>query len=549
MLLIETGDMSAIAASLISRNYRLLFEKAPEALLAVTEGTLRITAANDRALQMLASTQTDIEYHTLHAILSPEDLDRLVALFSAGLLTGEIQNCKVRNVEGAWQEADVAITRIPDDQVVVVALHDISARIRLNDQLRQAQKMEGLGMLAGGIAHDFNNLLTIISGYSQMLLASHHMTTERDRTAIQQVLKASERAADLTSQLLAFSRRQTIQPKVLEINQIVDQTLSMLRRLIGEDIDLSIRKAPDAGRIHADPGQIQQVIMNLAINSRDAMPQGGSLVIRTNNAELSSDYIGQHFSAQYVAGQMPGAKPGRYVRLEVTDTGSGMDEATRKRVFEPFFTTKPQGKGTGLGLSTVYGIVRQCGGSIDLYSEPEQGTTFVIYLPRVEDIATEEWVEETEPAGGQETVLLVEDEDGVRKMVRMALERRGYHVLVAASGPEALSVAHDFDGAIDLLVTDMIMPHMNGKQLATLLLEQRPETAVLFISGYTGNTLLSTGALELEAEFLQKPFAAGALTAKVRHILDGGRRSPGRSTSSGTRSAATSDATAPGGVQ
>jgi nitrogen-specific signal transduction histidine kinase/CheY-like chemotaxis protein len=399
---------------------------------------------------------------------------------------------------------------------MVLALHDASARGRLQEQLRQAQKMEALGMLAGGIAHDFNNLLTIISGYSQMLMASSHMSTERDRTAIEQVLKASQRAADLTGQLLAFSRRQNIQPKVLEVNQVVDQTATMLRRLIGEDIDLRIQKAPDAGRIHADAGQMQQMLINLVINSRDAMPEGGSLLIRTANAELGPDYIGQHL----------GVRPGSYVVLEVSDTGEGMDPATRKRIFEPFFTTKPPGKGTGLGLSTVYGIVRQCGGSIDLYTEPGHGTTFRVYLPRVinearvTNEASEEQAERPEPAGGHETILLVEDEEGVRRMVRIALERRGYRVLVAASGPEALAAARAHGSAIDMVVTDMIMPHMNGRELARRLLEERPGMAVLYMSGYAGNNLQASGALDDDMVFLQKPFAPGALTSRVRALLD-----------------------------
>jgi CheY-like chemotaxis protein len=371
--------------------------------------------------------------------------------------------------------------------------------------------MEALGMLAGGVAHDFNNLLTIISGYSQMLQASSHMTAERDKTAIEQVLRASERAADLTSQLLAFSRRQSIQPKTLEINRIVDQTATMLKRLIGEDIDLRIIKAPDAGRIHADAGQIQQMLLNLAINARDAMPGGGSMMIQTRHAELGSDYIGQHF----------GVRTGNYVLIEVADTGTGMDEATRSRVFEPFFTTKPQGKGTGLGLSTVYGIVRQCGGSIDLYTAPGHGTTFRVYLPQVQQAVNEERTEPREAPGGHETLLLVEDEEGVRKMVHAALERRGYHVLVAASGPEALEIARAHEGSIELLITDMIMPKMTGRELAHKLKETRPGTGVLYISGYAGNALQNAGTLASEAAFLQKPFAPVTLMARVRELLDG----------------------------
>jgi CheY-like chemotaxis protein len=290
----------------------------------------------------------------------------------------------------------------------------------------------------------------------------------------------------------------------------VDQTAALLRRLIGEHIDLRIRKANNAGCIHADPGQIQQMILNLAINARDAMPDGGALFIQTRGVELGSEYIGQHF----------GVKPGKYVLLEVADTGTGMDESTRRRIFEPFFTTKGAGKGTGLGLSTVYGIVKQFGGSIDLYTEAGQGATFRVYLPRVEEAAGEEPQEQPEARGGHETLLLVEDEEGVRKMVLAALERCGYKVLVAGSGTEALEVARVYEGPIDILITDMVMPRMNGRELAVRLRQERPGTAVLYMSGYPGDTLQSTGALSGEAEFLQKPFAPIVLTGKVREILD-----------------------------
>ena len=297
---------------------------------------------------------------------------------------------------------------------------------------------------------------------------------------------------------------------MLDVNRLVDQTAALLGRLIGEHIDLRISKASNAGSIHADPGQIQQMLLNLAINARDAMPEGGSLFIQTREVELGPDYIGQHF----------GVKAGKYVLLEVADTGTGMDEATRRRVFEPFFTTKSAGKGTGLGLSTVYGIVRQFGGSIDLYSETGQGTTFRVYLPRVEEAAGEEPREQVEARGGHETLLLVEDEEGVRRMVLAALERCGYQVLVAGSGTEALEVARQHEGPIDVLITDMVMPRMNGRELAEKLLSVRPSTAVLYMSGYPGETLQSTGALTGEAEFLQKPFAPIVLTGKVREILD-----------------------------
>jgi nitrogen-specific signal transduction histidine kinase len=390
-----------------------------------------------------------------------------------------------------------------------LALQDGTGRACRPDQIRQSQKMEAMGMLAGGIAHDFNNLLTIIAGYSQMLQSSGQLKTERDRTALEQVLKACQRAADLTAQLLSFSRRQNAQPKVVDVGLIVNQTADMLRRLIGEDIELEIQAAPETGRTYADAGQVQQLLLNLAINSRDAMPEGGVLSIRIANVELGDSYAGQNFRV----------KPGRYVRVEVSDTGAGMDETTRKRVFEPFFTTKPQGKGTGLGLSTVYGIVSQCGGSIDLYSEPGHGTTFQIYLPLVQEEAAEDREVLHRTRGGNETLMLVEDEEGVRKMVRAALERCGYRVLLAASGPEALEIVRTHDGAIDLLITDMVMPKMNGRELARRLLEKRPGTPVLFISGYL-DTQFDPSDGNSPPAFMQKPFAPYELTARVREMLD-----------------------------
>jgi PAS domain S-box-containing protein len=492
-----------------ARDTSLFFERAPAALIAVSADTLRVTAANERALHFLGYNRQEIARVSLQDLLPPEDLERAAELLLASSATGELQNCHIRDSAGTLRETDLAVHRLSAEGVILFSIQDASARGRVEEQLRQSQKMEALGLLAGGIAHDFNNLLTIISGYSQMLQLSR-MTAERDRTALEQVLKACERAADLTAQLLAFSRRQTIQPRVLDVNRLVDQTAALLGRLIGEHIDLRISKASNAGSIHADPGQIQQMLLNLAINARDAMPEGGSLFIQTREVELGPDYIGQHF----------GVKAGKYVLLEVADTGTGMDEATRRRVFEPFFTTKSAGKGTGLGLSTVYGIVRQFGGSIDLYSETGQGTTFRVYLPRVEEAAGEEPREQVEARGGHETLLLVEDEEGVRRMVLAALERCGYQVLVAGSGTEALEVARQHEGPIDVLITDMVMPRMNGRELAEKLLSVRPSTAVLYMSGYPGETLQSTGALTGEAEFLQKPFAPIVLTGKVREILD-----------------------------
>jgi two-component system, cell cycle sensor histidine kinase and response regulator CckA len=492
-----------------ARDGSLFFEKAPAAIMAVDATTLRMVAANEKALRFLGySSEPELLRVSLEELIVPEDLHRVVEILLNNSLEAEIQNARFRESGGNLRETDVVISRIGEGRLLL-SLQDASARGHLEEQLRQSQKMEALGMLAGGIAHDFNNLLTIISGYSQMIQASLP-PGERDRTAIEQVLKACEHAAGLTSQLLAFSRRQPIQPRILDVNHLVDRTAGLLRRLIGEDIDLRIKQDPNTGSIHADPGQIQQMILNLAINARDAMPNGGSLLIQTRAVELGNDYVGHHF----------GIKPGSYALLEVCDNGTGMSEATRKRVFEPFFTTKAEGKGTGLGLSTVYGIVKQFGGSIDIYSEAGHGSTFRVYLPREEDSIEQESIELSDVPGGKETLLLVEDEEGVRKMVRISLERCGYTVLAAASGPEALEVARLHEGTIDVLITDMVMPRMHGSDLAEKLLVDRPGIAVIFMSGYPGDTFHGKKALDAGASFLQKPFAPITLIAKVREVLD-----------------------------
>ena len=484
-----------------------MFEKAPVALLAVDPASLQLTAANQKARFLFErytpgkvedAENKPSEFSDLGGLFSPADTDRLSSLLRSDDSCEEIHTFSIRDSSGVPErDLDIIAHRRLSENAVLVAIQDDANRVRRPEQVRQSQRMEAMGMLAGGIAHDFNNLLTIIAGYSQMLQSSDQMKTERDRTAVEQVLKACERAADLTAQLLSFSRRQNAQPKVVDVGLIVNQTAGMLRRLIGEDIELQIHLATDSSsRTCADAGQIQQLLLNLAINSRDAMPDGGVLTIDIANVALGDDYSGQHFRI----------KPGLYIRLAVTDTGNGMDEATRKRVFEPFFTTKPQGKGTGLGLSTVYSIVSQCGGSIDLYSRPGQGTTFQIYLLQVQEAASEDRQAPRRSRGGSETLMLVEDEEGVRKMVRSALERNGYSVLLAASGPEALEIARNHAARIDLLITDMVMPKMSGQELSRRLLEERPGTPVLFISGYL-ETRFEIAAGDRAPAFMQKPFA------------------------------------------
>jgi CheY-like chemotaxis protein len=381
----------------------------------------------------------------------------------------------------------------------------------VEEQLRQAQKMEAVGRLAGGIAHDFNNLLTAITGYTDLLLMD---LPEGDpaRREVQEIRKAGNRAASLTHQLLAFSRRQVLRPRVLDLNQVVMNMEKMLRRLIGEDIELVTSLADNLECVKADPGQIEQVIANLAVNSRDAMPKGGKLLLKTGNLVLGETDPGRHDPVQ----------PGSYVLLEVTDTGSGMDEATMSRLFEPFFTTKEVGKGTGLGLATVYGIVKQSGGYIWAYSDVGLGTTFKVYLPSVEMPA--EFAEKDAalfyPSTGEETVLVVEDERMVRELVREILAQQGYNVLEAHRGTEALEVSERHEGPIHLLLTDVVMPGMDGPELARRLTAQRPEMKVLFMSGYTDHIILHDGVLVPGSEFLQKPFTVRALGTKVRSVLD-----------------------------
>jgi len=383
----------------------------------------------------------------------------------------------------------------------------------LEAQLALSQRMEAVGRLAGGVAHDFNNILTAISGYADLLLADLPESDDRRRD-VEEIHQAAQRAASLTQQLLAFSRRQVLKPKVIDLNALVRNTEKMLRRLIGEDILFASVLHPRLGNVRADPGQLEQVIVNLAVNSRDAMPDGGRLTIETRNVELDDSYAADH----------PTVKPGGYVLLAVSDTGVGMDEETKARIFEPFFTTKVRGKGTGLGLATVYGIVQQTGGHISTYSEPGKGTTMRVYLPRVNEPADpidrpEEFA--PEQLRGTETILLVEDEAPVRAVTRQLLERNGYTVLEASNGASALALVDGNDRLrVDLLLTDVIMPGMSGRDLATHLVAHRPKLHVLYMSGYTDDAVVRHGMLEPGLAYLEKPFRPAILLRKVRAALD-----------------------------
>jgi len=414
--------------------------------------------------------------------------------------------------DGSSFPMDLAITefRLDDHRYFVGIVRDISERKRLEAQLFQSQKMEAFGQLAGGVAHDFNNLLTLINGYSQMLQRTVPAGDSRHKM-LGQIFRAGQRAASLTQQLLAFSRQQVLEPKVLDINTIVLETELMLRRLIGEDIELATVLMPTLSAVKADPGQIEQVIMNLAVNARDAMPLGGKLTIETSETDVGATQ----------SGVGPPLEPGRYVTISISDTGTGMPPDVRARVFEPFFTTKGVGKGTGLGLAVAHGIVKQSGGTIDVYSEVGVGTTFKIRLPALRQAAAAQ-TEQTSAATstGTETLLLVEDDENVREFVAVALESFGYSILTAADGKAAVQMYANRKAPIDLVVTDVVMPEMSGRVLAETLQAKNPGQKVLFLSGYTDDAVVRHGILQANVAFLQKPFTPEALARKVREVLD-----------------------------
>ncbi len=430
--------------------------------------------------------------------------------------TGEHRSIVQRHFRPRGEPFDVEVSSSPlrtengKVSLVVETMRDITELTHLKALFLQAQKMEAVGRLAGGMAHDFNNLMNVVIGYSEMLL---HKSAPDDpgRQGLENILDAGERAASLTRQLLAFSRKQTIEPKILDMNTVLADMERILRRVIGEDIDLVSKGAPGIGRVRADLGMIEQVIMNLAVNARDAMPDGGKLTIETANAEFDERYVRTHH----------GSRPGSYVMLAISDTGTGMTPEVKARIFEPFFTTKEMGKGTGLGLSTVFGIVKQHNGYIMAYSEPGKGTSFNIYLPRVEeDAEAEDRRIQQKVTGGRETILLVEDDEGLRTMAGMMLEDLGYTVLSCPSGEEALARLAAYEGSVALLFTDVIMPGMNGKSLAEQVRALRPEVKVLYTSGYPDNAIAHRGVLGPAALFIQKPFTSAALGKKVRKALD-----------------------------
>jgi PAS domain S-box-containing protein len=453
----------------------------------------------------------------------PEDRDRVVVAWVATVREGaeHASEFRIKTPAGQvrWINVQAHPTRLENGSITgyVGTVEDITERRQLEVQLRQAQKMEAVGRLAGGIAHDFNNLLTVILGNGGLLLAGPGKDGPAQRK-IEEIVKAGERAAGLTRQLLAFSRKQVLQPKVLNLNSVVGEMEKMLRPLIGEDIQLTTFLEKEPGQAKADPGQIEQVILNLAVNARDAMPNGGKLTLETANVDLSEAYAAEH----------PGAHAGRYVMLAVSDTGAGMDAQTQSHIFEPFFTTKGPGRGTGLGLATVYGVVKQSDGYISVYSELGHGTTFKVYLPRVDE------EEESAPAPasaasmprGGETILLVEDEDGVRGLARAILEDLGYGVLEAPSPDAALRLIDRHSGPLHLVLTDVVMPGMNGRELVSRVACIRPDARVLYMSGYTDDAIVHHGVLKPGTAFLNKPFSPRDLARKVREVLDDPRATP-----------------------
>ena len=500
--------------------------------ISITDTNGRILYANDAFLRTYEYSESALVGQSSEVLLSAHP-DRAVPPDVAAAITGGGWRGELWNRGKSGREFPVVLSTSPvrDDDGTVIATvcvaSDITSRRQaekehqtLQAQYLQAQKMEVVGRLAGGIAHDFNNLLTIINGYSDLALRRLD-AADPVRSFAEQIRNAGERAAGLTNQLLAFSRKQVFQPAILDLNAIVREAAPMLQRLIGEDITLGIHLDEHLGMVVADRDQIHQIVMNMAVNARDAMASGGKLEIGTMNVEVNESFI---------ASSSQQARPGHYVLLTITDSGQGMDEAIRQKIFEPFFTTKGPGKGTGLGLSTAYGIVEQSGGWIDVWSELGVGTLFQVYLPRsvesgkpVEALAVGNVAD-----GGSETVLLVEDQEAVRSFARVALLQYGYHIIEASGGDEAIALAKEYSGEIDLLLTDVVLTGMNGRELAEQLTVLRPTMKVLFASGYTSDVLAGRGVLDDRVAFLHKPFSPEGLAAKVRETLRAGSESANR---------------------
>jgi len=483
---------------------------------------------NERWAEMLGYSLDEIEPNVAiwEKLAHPDDwpaVHAAIDLHLRGKTSSYECELRMRHKDGHWvwiHDCGKAVERSADGAPIRVAgthlditerKHAEAEHEKLEVQFRQAQKMEAVGRLAGGVAHDFNNMLQVIISYAELALGK---LTPSDplHAAVQQIMKASRRSADLTGQLLAFARKQLIAPKVVDLNESVAGILKMLQRLIGEDIDLAFVPGHDLGKVKIDPSQVDQILANLAVNARDAISSVGKVTIETDNADFDESYCQSH----------DGFLPGQYVLLAVNDDGCGMDKETQARLFEPFFTTKPQGQGTGLGLATVYGIVKQNNGFINVYSEQGKGTTFMIYLPRLQSdtAAIDETPKHAEAPNGTETVLLVDDEEALLGLAKMLLEERGYTALPAGSPSQAIQLAEQYAGHIHLLLTDVVMPDMSGRELWQRLSTQRPGLKCLFMSGYTANAIAHRGVLEEGVDFLQKPFSRESLAKKLREVLD-----------------------------
>jgi two-component system, cell cycle sensor histidine kinase and response regulator CckA len=489
--------------------YRLMFEGSPLPMWVFDTETLAFLAVNAAAIHHYGYSREEFLRMTIADIRPTEDLPAL----REGLVHPEDQThvWRHKKKDGGFIWVDVKSHALEFDnrRARMVLANDVTERLLLEEQLRQAQKMDAIGRLAGGVAHDFNNVLSVILSYSEMLL-TELKPGEPMRDDIEEIRRAGKRAADLTRQLLMFSRQQVLEPKVLDLNEVLATMDKMLQRILGADVDLMSLPAARLGKVRVDPSSIEQVIMNLVINARDAMPRGGKLTMETGNVILDEAYAKGHV----------GVKAGPHVMLAVTDTGTGIDKATMARMFEPFFTTKESGKGTGLGLSTVFGIAQQSGGSVWVYSELGKGTTFKVYLPLAEGALVPSRT--TPPPGalqGSETILLVEDDDHVRVVARGILHKNGYSVMEARNAGEAILQSERYPGTIHLLITDVVMPQMSGPDLAKRLTATRPDMKVLCMSGYTDDSILRHGVLEAHLAYLQKPLTPESLTAKVRTVL------------------------------
>jgi hypothetical protein len=495
---------------------RAIFEGAAEGILVADVESRKFLYANPAICRMLGYEEEELLRLTVNDIHPEEDLPRVTAEFEAQARREKeiATDLPCLRKDGTIVHVDICTAPLVIDNrpCNVGFFTDITARKRAEEQLRQAQRMEAIGRLAGGVAHDFNNLLTVIAGYCELLLDDLGQESPL-RASVEEISKAAQRAGELTSRLLTISREQVVQPDVLDLNALIANVEQMLRRFIGEDVQLETALAPHLGKVRVDPGQVEQVLLNLAANARDAMPQGGKLTIETANVELGEPYALSH----------NGVTPGHYVLLAVSDIGTGIEADVLPHVFEPFFTTKAQGKGTGLGLSIVYSIVHQSGGHIWVYSEPGKGTTFKIYLPVAEQA---EPVSQPAPVSvptqqGSGIILLVEDQEAVREMLTKALTVRGYTVFDAAGGEEAIRLVAGHHGPIDLLITDVVMPQVSGRELAERLTAEHPGMRVLFMSGFADRAIVHHGMLSPGINYLQKPFPLSELARKVQEILKG----------------------------